>query len=168
MKTSKILIMLFAVLSLVSCNNDDDGDPNELNEANLIGHYELVYSVHWSEETSIVNGVETVTTTTYEADTFDFSWTFLGNAGCKINGSYRIEKTVDIDGQTVEETSRIYNVDNGLRGYFLDLETSILHMGDTFNVSSFDETGLIISEFIEGTYDGVSYAISHEMRFNRI
>ena len=168
MKTSKILAVLLAAVVLVSCNNDDESGPYELNETNLIGHYELVYKVDWSEETSIVNGVETVRTTTYVADTFDFSWTFLGHTGCRINGNYRIVKTIDVDGQTVEQTTRIFNVDNGTIGYFLDLETSILHMGDTFNVSSFDETGLIISEYNEGTNDGVSYAISHEMRFVRI
>ncbi len=171
MKISKILLVLLAVLTIVSCKSDDDGPlPFLYNQANLLGVYEINYFLATETETTNVNGLDIVTVTTTTGDTFEIDVTFLQDGTYVSDGAFRQMYTVVVAGQTVESDSNIVIVDNEIENYTVISASNVLTLaGENYQVSDFSETGMTITlETIETDMNGDTFVLNEELRFNKI
>lgn len=172
MKTVKtILIAFLAIVTLVSCNKDDDGvdptldtdgdgvpDVNDLcpNEVgtlvddgcylvtnvNLDGTHELTFLESDGTISAEVAGVTVNGTITIIGDTFQTTIEFQENGTYVINGQYRVVSTIMLGGEVIEN-SEILSFDNETGAYTSDA---------TAETITFTGTG-----GVDGTWDVVTF-----------
>lgn len=91
MKISKILLVLFVSISVLSCKKDDDNTPEPfvLNNTNIAGTHDLTYFTSSSETTITVQGVPLTVTTSTTADTYQATITFTAAGTYTLAGEFR-------------------------------------------------------------------------------
>lgn len=175
MKSTKILLILFAVLTVLSCKKDDDGGGNSflLTPANLAGLYDLIYLTSNIEQTVEVNGIPVMATTDVVGDTFQIDMVFNENGTYTVEGQYRITVTVTVAGMT-ETTTEIIVLDEA-GDYTLDANAQTItlsgangELGDgVFDITLYNETEFRIVQVETITANGVDADVTNELRFVR-
>lgn len=170
MKLSKILVVLFIALSIVSCKSDDDNTETfGFNQTNIEGSYRLNYFVSTEVQTTNVNSIDIVTTTVTTGDTFNLTVVFGSNGMSTTNGSYRETYVRDVAGVNVPIDPFIVILDDEVHSYSVSSGASILTLsGDPYQVVSFNETGMTITrEDIYTDSNGDTTVYTEEQRFTR-
>ncbi len=170
MKPTKVLLILFTALAVLSCKSDDDGVQEfVLNNENLSGSYQLTFFQATTIETTSINGLDVVSTITNIGDTFDVDYFFTNDGDYTANGLFRIVFTVEVNGVITEEDAFIetVNIPNG--NYATTTSTSILVLdGETYEVTLFNETELrLIFEETVTFPTGDTEVYTEELRFIR-
>ncbi len=173
MNISKTLVAFFAVISMISCKSDDDGDdvvPFVFNQTNLVGTYAVNYFLSKEVETTDVNGVDIVTTTTTTGDTFSLQVNFDSDGEYTVDGLYRLTFVKDVAGQNVEIDPEIIDVDNEVNSYSVSAGALLLTLdGDIYSVTAFNETSMTITlDDITTEANGDTTVYNEELRFTKI
>ncbi len=170
MQPNKILLVLFTVLTVLSCKKDDNGPVVfELNNENLSGNYELVFYVTTRVETTNVNGLDIVSTISSTGDTFQVDYSFTPNSTYTAMGLFRILSTVVVNGEMTDEDAFIETVDIPNGTYSTTTSASILVLdGDNYEVTLFNENEVHITlEQIQTFPNGDTTVYTEELRFMR-
>jgi len=170
MKFTKLIILFSLSLVVLSCSKDDDGGTPvfEYNKNNLVGTYNLTYFHSEEVETIDVNGFDVVTTTISDGDTFNVTAVFAADNTLTIDGTYRINVTVEQGGQTTNN-ALIIDLDNEVSEYSVNAAASELTLDTlTFNVSNFSPTGFHITRSETTTEPNGDNTVTFlEMRFSK-
>lgn len=170
MKLSKIFLVLVLTLTVISCKKKDDDGAVQflLTNQNLAGSHALSFFASTEVETTNVNGLDIVTTTTTTGDTFQLDLIFDANGGFIADGEYRENFVVDVNGTVTFQDSEIFVFDNEAGTYSISQASSILVLnGDSFNVTLFNENELRITRNESTNSGGDTYVLNEELRFTR-
>lgn len=173
MNLSKILLVLFLSLSIVSCkNNDDDTVLFVLSNTNLAGTHALTFFNVNLDQAFEINGIPVTSNTTVVGDTFQVTAVFGDNGTYTIAGQYRIVTTVTVAGMSETDTEIIVLDENGTYQISSNAETLTLSglndLGDgVFNVEVFNANELRLTQMISETAGGVTSDTTTELRFTR-
>lgn len=170
MKPTKILLILFTALTVLSCKKDDNGVVEfVLNNENLSGSYDLILYEATRVETTNVNGLDIVSTISSIGDTFEVDYSFTPNSTYTAMGLFRILTTVVVNGELTEEDAFIETVDIPNGTYSTTTSSSILVLdGDTYEVTLFNENQVRITlEEIETFPNGDTVVYTEELHFLR-
>ncbi len=175
MKTVKFILLLFATLSIISCN-DNQSDPQlSLTTDNLAGLYHISNVEIDSEISAITSGVSvTISNATSVGDTFQVDFDINPNGTYTMDGQYRVVTTITPIGADPITNSEIIIV-NDAGSYSLNpSENTITFLSQnsdflegTFNVTMLDETSFSISQQIEQTEGSLSSSINANASFER-
>lgn len=170
MKISKILLVLFVAVSILSCKKDDGPAAFEFNSTNIIGSYSLDYYRSSEVETVDFNGVDVVSSTIETGDTFDVDVVFASNGTSTADGVFRVTYDITVAGQNVPQDPEIVVINNEVSPYSVSAGALLLTIdGDTYQVSLFNETEMHISlEEITTQPNGDNVVYNEEIRFTRL
>lgn len=163
------MVLVFAI-SIVSCKKDDDGDNTFLlNNTNVAGSYALTFFASTDVETTTINGLEIVSTTTTTGDTFQLDIIFDEDGSYLVDGEYRESFVVDVNGTVTMEDSEIIVIDNETGNYSTNSANSLFILdGTIYEVTLFNQTELrITSQEIITETNGDTFRYNEEMRFTR-
>ncbi len=170
MKILKSLFVLFAVVSLVSCNSDDDNNHYILNNSNLEGLYKINHFGSTEVKTTIVDGFVVEKTTTSVGDTFEVDFTFTENGTYNVDGLFRDVFTVVVNGVLDEEQSGsdIIEINNEGGNYSTnDASMTIVLDGEVYDVTLFNENEIRFTFEEMWEENGSEFVYSEEIRLER-
>jgi hypothetical protein len=171
MRSTRILLIFLLATSLLSCKKDDDGNVTAflLSNENLSGIYELIFFQSTLVETTNVNGLDIVSTTTNTGDTFEVDYTFTENGRYSAEGLFRIVFTVVVNGETTQEDAFIETISIQNASYSVTSSSSILVLDEkTYEVILFNESEFRITlEEIRTFSNGDTEMYNEELRFVR-
>ncbi len=168
MKILKSIFALIMIVSLASCNNDDDNDVYLLTNANLAGTHALTFLEREEVQTRVFNNLPSVSTISVVGDTFQVDLVLNENGSYTIEGQYRITETTVQDGNTNIDTEIILIDEGGL--YTVNTSNLTLTMSfnggesQTYDVALFNEDELRLSYFEEGEITDGTYELTEELR----
>jgi len=168
MKILKSIFALIMIVSLASCNNDDDNDVYLLTNANLAGTHALTFLESEEVQTRIFNNLPSVSTISVVGDIFQVDLVLNENGSYTIEGQYRITETTVQDGNTNIDTEIILIDEGGL--YTVNTSNLTLTMSfnggesQTYDVTLFNEDELRLSYFEEGEITDGTYELTEELR----
>ena len=113
MRIFKHLFTLVIFVSLIACSSDDNTPAYALNNTNLsAGSYDVTYLTTAATETINVNGLDIITETTSEGETFQLTVAFAENNTYVVDGQYVLNTLVTVAGEFVSQSTIIVDVDN--------------------------------------------------------
>jgi len=179
MKLSKVIIILIISVLVVNCDNDPKEPTIILSNTNIAGSYSITSLNTEMKVTSVtqVGGVSVpldVATASNNGDTFQIDFQLEENGSFKAIGQFRmISKVTPTIGNPETETV-ILDIDTS--GTF-DLDTTNntiqfnVSFGDflsgTFNITTFNETVLVLYQETEETEDPITTEMETTIRFVR-
>jgi len=168
MKLLKPLFVLLLIVSLFSCKSDDDNNQFLLNNANLSGSYAVTLLNSTELQTTNVNGVDFVTTTTTVGETFQIEIVFFENGNYIVDGLYVEDYRRDVEGEVVEEYTEIIDIDYEEGTYSTNNSSMELVLdGETYEVTLFNgnEIRVTLEEiWVDG---GDDFVYTEEIRMVR-
>jgi len=170
MKLSKILLILFVSVSVLSCKKDDDGESKfVLSNENVAGEHDLVFFKSTIVETTNVNGLDVVSTITSTGDTFDVEFDFNANGTYTASGLYRIVSKTVVNGETTDEDAYIETIDISNGTFSATSSSSVMILdGEAYEVTLFDRDELRIKyEDLITQQNGDTEMTTIEARFVR-
>ena len=136
MKILKQLFLIVLIVSLVSCDSDDDsGTPYLLTNANFAGIYNLNFLLANVETTGVISGVPFTVPSTSEGSVFQVETSFNQNGTYTLVGQFLL--TITIAGSN--PTPEIINLD----------ENGTFQLNDTAKTITINST----QELLNGTFD---------------
>ncbi len=174
MKLSKILLILFVSVSVLSCKKDDDSKTSyTLNNANLAGDYDITYLKADVDQVVEINGVPVTSTIRAVGSVFQATVSFTENGTYTASGNYLLTTTVTAGGNSETDEEIITLDDSGTYSVDANSETISLSgatdIGDgTYEVTLFneDEIRFVLEDSYSDT-DGNTTDIRSEYRFRR-
>jgi len=141
----------------------------ELNNTNLsTGSYQVTYLTSETTETINVNGLDIITETTSEGETFQLTVAFAENNTYVVDGQYVLNTLVTVAGEFVSQSTIIVDVDNETGTYAANNTTMQLLLDETlYDVTLFNTNELRLSSSNAYTEDGVDYFETSEIRMVR-
>lgn len=173
MKTSRILLVLFLTLSVLSCKKDDDSPAAfVLNNANIAGTHNLTYFTASQVVTGTVGTNPITITYNTTADTYQAQVTFTEAGTYTLSGEFRTTTTSSLGTPPVVvivvlNESGTYQVNDAAKTIVMIEQGSSLGNSDINTVTLFNETELRVT--FEDTYTegGDEYVEMQELRFAR-
>lgn len=168
MKILKPILLLVILVSFVSCNNDDDNNDYLLNNENLAGTYNVTMLNSREVQTTDVNGVDIITTTTTSGNTFQLEIVFFDNGNYVVDGLYVEEYRMDVQGEVLEEDTEIIDIDFSEGTYATNNTSMELVMdGDTYEVTLFNQNELRVTLEDIWVENGDDFVYTEEIRMVR-
>ena len=187
MKTVKIVMIAFmALATLVACKSDDDNVEAAfvLTNANLAGDYDLSFLTVNAEVTQPIAGVPVTAVINGQGDTFQATSNFTNNGTFVLDGQFRINTTVTVNGGTPTETPVIVDLENETGAYtiggnadtivftgIIDVQVNPTVTIDLFNgawtVTLFNENEIRLQKMENTVIDDVETVANVEIRFMR-
>tara|TARA_B100000780_G_C20774820_1_gene307660 strand:+ start:54 stop:563 length:510 start_codon:yes stop_codon:yes gene_type:complete len=169
MRLFKKLFTLVIFVSLIACSSDDNTPAYALNNTNLsAGSYDITYLTSTATETINVNGLDIVTESTTDGETFQVTVTFADNDTYIVDGQYVLNSLVTVAGEFVSQSTIIVDIDNETGSYAANNSTMQLLLGDTlYDVTLFNTNELRLSSSNAYTEDGIDYVKTSEIRMVR-
>lgn len=168
MKLLKPLFLLLMIVSLVSCNSDDDNNQFLLNNSNLAGTYSVSLLNSTELQTTNVNGVDFVTTTTTTGHTFQLEIVFFENGNYIVDGLYVEDYHRDVEGEVIEDSTEIIDIDYEEGTYSTNNSSMELVLdGETYEVDLFNENEIRVSLEDIWVEDGDDFVYTEEIRLLR-
>jgi hypothetical protein len=177
MKISKILLVLFVAVSVLSCKKDDGGDAvvYTLSSTNFADIYSLNFlEIRVSETVTFSNGTTSTSTTTTVGSVFqDAKFTMDADGTYTTEGLFNTVQTVVLaDGTTVVDPIIIENA-MGSGTYNLNVASNILILTDENNdvtiyeITLYSETEMRLFSESEFTLGNSAITSTSELRFSR-
>ncbi len=168
-KLNTLLILAMVALSVVSCKSDDDGDTTlEFNNANLAGVYNLTFYQATEVETVNVNGLDVVSTTTLDGETFQMQFTFAESGNVTVDGQYVLNYKLVVNGETQEEDTEIVDADDEVSTYSTTATPQLLTVGgDTYEVTLFNSNEVRLKLEETEVSNGVTTVYEEELRMTK-
>ncbi len=168
MKLLKSLLVLFVVVSFVSCSSDDDNNQFEFNNTNLSGTYNITMSNSTEIQTTNVNGLDIITEYRTIGDTFQLTIVFNESGSYSIDGEFRENYTETVAGQLVDEGSEIIVINNETGNYSTNNSTMTFVLdAEVFSVELFNQNELRITSEDIYQEDGDEFVYTSEIRMIR-
>ena len=169
MKILKNLFALIILVSFASCNSDDDNNQFLLTNANLSGTYEVTLLNTTEIQTTDVNGVDFLTTTTTIGHTFQLEIVFFDNGNYIIDGLYVEDYRMDVDGDVQEEDTEIIDIDY-VEGVYSTNDSSmeLVLDGETYEVTLFNENEIRFTFEEMWVEEGDDFVYTEEIRLVRL
>jgi hypothetical protein len=169
MKLFKHLFTLVIFVSLIACSSDDNTPAYALNNTNLsAGSYDITYLTSTATETINVNGLDIITESTTDGETFQVTITFAENNTYVADGQYVLNSLVTVAGEFVSQSTIIVDIDNEIGTYDANNSTMQLLLDQTlFDVTLFNANELRLSSSDAYTEDGIDYFETREIRLER-
>jgi len=168
MNLIKSIFAIILVVSLVSCSSDDNNNQYLLTNENLAGTYNVTLLETKEVQTTNVNGVDIITTTTTTGSTFQLEIIFSGNGNVLTDGEYLNSFRVDVAGQVVEENTEIIVINSEQTNYVTNdaLMTLVLD-GEVYDVTLFNSTEIRL--YLEDVFtdNGDNFVYTEEIRMVR-
>jgi hypothetical protein len=171
MKFSKILLILFITVSIVSCKKSDDGPvPFVLSNANITGTHNLTYYTRNEVTTGTVGGATIVITKNTTADTYQARYAFTEAGAYTYTGEYRTTTTSSQGGDPivaieVENETGTYQLNDAAKTIITTKEGATL--SDVSIVTFFNELELRFTRTTTTVIDGDETVKMEEFRFVR-
>jgi PKD repeat protein len=140
-----------------------------LNNTNLsAGSYDITYLTTAATETINVNGLDIITETTSEGETFQLTVAFAENNTYVVDGQYVLNSLVTVAGEFVSQSTIIVDIDNEIGTYDANNSTMQLFLDETlYDVTLFNANELRLSSSNAYSEDGVDYFETSEIRMVR-
>jgi hypothetical protein len=169
MKVFKYLFTLVIFVSLIACSSDDNTPAYALNNTNLsAGSYDVTYLTTAATETINVNGLDIITESTTDGETFQVTVTFADNDTYIVDGQYVLNTLVTVAGEFVSQSTIIVDIDNEIGTYDANNSTMQLLLDETlYDVTLFNTNELRLSSSNAYSEDGVDYFETSEIRMVR-
>ena len=173
MKFSKILLVLFVAVSVLSCKNDDDGVAQfVLTNANLAGMHDLTFFELNADGTADVGGIPVPVNLSAVGDTFQVVFDFNENGTYTAQGQYRVVTTISVAGVSEIDTEILVLDENGTFTTNANNQTLTINgngnLGEgVFDVTLFNETELRLTQDISQEIQGATVDGIVELRFVR-
>lgn len=179
MKSLKIIIVLFISTLITNCSNDSEEPTIILSNANIAGIYSIT---SFNVDTKVTSKTEVsgvivpidVATSTSIGDTFQIDFELTENETFTAAGQYRATSTVTpAVGKSVTDASIIVLDTSG--SFEIDTTNNTIKFsssaGDfingTFNVVTFNETSLVLSQEAEQIVDPITTEIKKAVHFKK-
>ena len=169
MRLFKQLFTLVIFVSLIACSSDDNTPAYALNNTNLsAGSYDITYLTTAATETINVNGLDIITESTTDGETFQVTITFAENNTYILDGQYVLNSLVTVAGEFVSQSTIIVDIDNEIGTYDANNSTMQLFLDETlYDVTLFNANELRLSSSNAYSDDGVDYFETSEIRMVR-
>ena len=169
MRLFKQLFTLVIFVSLIACSSDDNTPAYALNNTNLsAGSYDITYLTTAATETINVNGLDIITESTTDGETFQVTITFAENNTYILDGQYVLNSLVTVAGEFVSQSTIIVDIDNEIGTYDANNSTMQLFLDETlYDVTLFNANELRLSSSNAYSEDGVDYFETSEIRMVR-
>lgn len=169
MRLFKQLFTLVIFVSLIACSSDDNTPAYALNNTNLsAGSYDITYLTTAATETINVNGLDIITESTTDGETFQVTITFAENNTYILDGQYVLNSLVTVAGEFVSQSTIIVDIDNEIGTYDANNSTMQLLLDETlYDVTLFNANELRLSSSNAYSDDGVDYFETSEIRMVR-
>lgn len=182
MKITKILMILFVAISIVSCKSDDDNNTYTLSADNFIGVFTQNFLKNIIAETvTFSNGTTSTSTTTVTGIVLqDVDYTFNANNTFEADGLLTTRQViVEANGDTTTEDDIIVALDiNGT--YTLNVSNNTLsisyqivndegtqNISKQYEITKYTETEMNLEYEQEITVGDITTTTSEELRFTR-
>tara|TARA_B110000285_G_scaffold28020_1_gene27898 strand:- start:522 stop:1031 length:510 start_codon:yes stop_codon:yes gene_type:complete len=169
MRLFKQLFTLVIFVSLIACSSDDNTPAYALNNTNLsAGSYDITYLTTAATETINVNGLDIITESTTDGETFQVTITFAENNTYILDGQYVLNSLVTVAGEFVSQSTIIVDIDNEIGTYDANNSTMQLFLDEIlYDVTLFNANELRLSSSNAYSEDGVDYFETSEIRMVR-
>ena len=169
MRLFKKLFTLVIFVSLIACSSDDNTPAYALNNTNLsAGSYDITYLTTAATETINVNGLDIITESTTDGETFQVTITFAENNTYILDGQYVLNSLVTVAGEFVSQSTIIVDIDNEIGTYDANNSTMQLFLDEIlYDVTLFNANELRLSSSNAYSEDGVDYFETSEIRMVR-
>ena len=169
MRLFKQLFTLVIFVSLIACSSDDNTPAYALNNTNLsAGSYDITYLTTAATETINVNGLDIITESTTDGETFQVTITFAENNTYILDGQYVLNSLVTVAGEFVSQSTIIVDIDNEIGTYDANNSTMQLFLDEIlYDVTLFNANELRLSSSNAYSDDGVDYFETSEIRMVR-
>ena len=169
MRLFKQLFTLVIFVSLIACSSDDNTPAYALNNTNLsAGSYDITYLTTAATETINVNGLDIITESTTDGETFQVTITFAENNTYILDGQYVLNSLVTVAGEFVSQSTIIVDIDNEIGTYDANNSTMQLFLDEIlYDVTLFNANELRLSYSNAYSEDGVDYFETSEIRMVR-
>lgn len=174
MRSTRILLIVLLVISVLSCKKDDDGSITVflLNNENLAGTHALTFLSVVIDQTFDINGIPVTSHTTVVGDTFQVLFVFAVNGTYTAEGEFRVTITTTVAGQSETETEIVVLDENGTYQLNANAQTITIDGGGefgngTFDVILFNETEFRITQELTDDSNNIITDTDTELRFVR-
>lgn len=179
MKIFKFILVLFITVSMTSCS-DDAGEPTiSLSNANIAGTYEI--NSFTKEENEVATGSNgasvNLSTTSTIGNIFKLTFVINSNGTYTAIGQYTIDFTITPNGGSQETDFDIIDIEasgsfeinttNNKITFTPTTSTKDNFINGVFDVSTFNETTLSITQEIEEINSQLTSTINSSFRFIR-
>jgi len=162
MKISKILLVLFVSISVLSCKKDDDGDNSFLlSSANLAGTYSISSLNADTTITTVLAGIPISVVTNSVGSVFQIDIIFSDAGTYTVNGQYLLTSTTTGDGQTTTNSEIIvldetgsYQIDANAQTITFDGNSSL--GSGALSISEFTQTQVRMMQSISESNNGIT------------
>jgi hypothetical protein len=177
MKVLKAIFVFILVVSVLSCNSDDDSVQFVLNNANIAGTYSVTRFNSTEVETQDVNGLTVESTFTNIGKTFNSPidpLRFIFTVGGEISGRgayVNTTMTVVNNVVTEEPVDGIVNIDENARGTFntnnslniVTVEFEESGIAGIFEATNYSQSGITLRREIETTVNNIRTITTQEI-----